>query len=113
MTDSIKESTIKELIGTGASCSACLIGDKGGFTMEFECGNMNKTLSNTRGKLRKFGNLNTATDFLKQLGILKFQVDATSYQPGRLRNPRPDRAKALRNTRTTPRQQELLPQVDL
>lgn len=109
MTDSIKELTLKELIGTGVLCSVCLIGDKGGFTLKFECGSMSKTLSSARGKLRKFGNLNTAVDYLRQLGISKFQVDATSYQPGRLRNARPDRAKALRNTRTNPRQQELLP----
>lgn len=48
-------------------------------------------------------------DFLRQVGIEMFEVDARFYQPGRIRKARPDRAEALRKTRTTPRQQELLP----
>jgi len=71
-------------------------------------GSVEKNLVTSRGEVRLFANLNTAVNFLRQQGLTRFQVDATNYEPGRLRKARPDRAAALRNTRTSPRQPELL-----
>jgi hypothetical protein len=65
-------------------------------------------LGNSRGNLRQFASLNTAVDFLRRVGVARFEVDAEEYERGRTRKPRPDRAEALRGTRTRPRQQSLI-----
>lgn len=104
----IKEITLRELAGANSIRSACVVGQKGGFAIVIRYGPIEKILSSTRGGIRLFASLNTATDFLCKLGLTKFEVDATGYEPGRLRGPRPDRAEALKKTRTTPIQQTLL-----
>jgi len=106
--DTVKESTLKELMRSGATCQACVKGEDGGFSITFHYGFLSRTLSSSRGSTRKFASLNTAMEFLKSLGIERFEVDARLHEPGRIRKARPDRAEALRKTRTTPRQQELL-----
>lgn len=104
----IKEPTLRELIGANSVRSASLIGRRGGFSVSVRIGLVDKSVATTRGEVRLFANLNTAVNFLRKLGLAKFEVDATNYEPGRLRKARPDRAAALRNTRTNPRQTELL-----
>jgi hypothetical protein len=72
-------------------------------------GNRNKTLTliTSRGKVRLFASLDTAAALMKDIGLSRFQVDMAGHQPGRLRSPRPDRAEALRLTRTRMQQQPL------
>lgn len=106
--DKVKEALLRELIKAGSPCTACVMGEVGGFSITFHYGTLSRTLSSSRGGTRRFASLNTAADFLKQLGINRFEVDARYYEPGRIRKARPDRAEALRKTRTIPRQQELL-----
>jgi hypothetical protein len=108
LNETIKESTLKELMRSGSACRACVKGEIGGFSITFLYGCLSRTLSSSRGGMRKFASLNTAMEFLRQLGIERFEVDARLHEPGRIRKARPDRAEALRKTRTTPRQQELL-----
>jgi len=66
-----------------------------------------KTLVTSRGQVRLFASLGTAGLFIRDLGISRFEVDMSQYQPGRLRSARPDRAVALRLTRTKMQQQPL------
>lgn len=101
----VKESTLKELTQSGAMYHACVKGECGGFSIIFRFGTLSKTLSSSRGGTRKFASLNTAMDFLRQLGIERFEVDARQHEPGRIRKARPDRAEALRKTRTLVSQQ--------
>jgi hypothetical protein len=55
---------------------------------------------------RNSGLLHLATStFILEMGVSRFEVDMTGYQPGRLRKARPDRAQALRLTRTKMQQQ--------
>lgn len=96
----IKEITLRELIEAEYVRSACVVGRPGGFTISVRYNDTKKTLANSRGGLRTFASLNTAADFLRKLGFTKFEVDATDYEPGRLRAPRPDRAEALRKSKT-------------
>lgn len=104
----IKEPTLRELIAASSVESALVVGQKGGFAIRLRYGLIERNLATARGEVRVFANLNTAASFLRKRGITKFEVDATEYEPGRLRKARPDRAAALRNTRTNPRQTELL-----
>lgn len=106
--NAIRESTIREMIQGGSAWTACLKGETGGFSVVFRFKDNSRTLASSRGQLRRFASLNTAADFLKQLGIYTFEVDTSLYIAGRIRKARPDRAEALRKTRTIPRQQELL-----
>ena len=64
-------------------------------------------LATSRGAIRLFASLDTASIFVKELGIERFEVDMTDHQPGRLRSARPDRAEAMRLSRTKMQQQDL------
>lgn len=108
MIQTLKETTLKELIGANSIESVCVVGQKGGFAVTVRCGQNERTLAGTRGEVRRFASLDTATALLRKLGIPKFQVDVVTYEPGRIRGARPDRAEALRRTRTIPKQQALL-----
>lgn len=109
MRPTITETTLRELIKAGSVSSAVLVGQRGGFAVGVSFADSDRFLSTTRGEVRLFANLNTAAHFLSRFGLVKFEVDATEYVPCRLRKARPDRAAALRKTRTTPEQQSLLP----
>jgi len=100
----IREPTLRELIKANSIGSALAVGQFGGFALAVQCGDTQRYLGSTRGSMRIFPNLNTLTSFLRKLGISRFEVDAGDYRPGRVRAARPDRAEALRRTRTQPRQ---------
>jgi hypothetical protein len=106
--DCVQERTLRELIGLRPDVRIRLIGLKGGFLIEIESAGVGKVLGSSRGQVRHFASLNTATDLLRQLGVTRFEVDAAKYEPGRIRSARPDRAEALKKTRTKPKQQELI-----
>lgn len=107
MSATVKETTLRELVMSGTIAGACAVGQQGGYAIEVQCGSSVRTLATSRGDVRLF-TLERASAFLTTLGITRFEVDATRYQPGRLRKPRPDRAEALRKTRTRPVQEPLL-----
>lgn len=108
MLEKISHQTLKELVEAGSVRGACLVGRPGGFGVVVRYGSVERALSCTRGQIRLFASLDTAMPYLKRLGLARFEVDATGYEPGRLRKPRPDRAEALRKTRTRPRQEQLI-----
>jgi hypothetical protein len=108
MLQTIKESILRELVGANSVKSVCAVGRFGSFAVIVRYGSTEKILTNTRGDTRLFASLNTAADFLRRLGVERFEVDVTNFSPGRLRKPRPDRAEALRKTRTKPRQKHLI-----
>lgn len=103
----IKEPVLRGLVLASTDVQAFAIGGHKGFSLKFRFGNSERELETTRGAVRLFASLNTAGAFIKDIGISCFEVDMTRHEPGRLRRPRPDRAAALRGTRTRPRQQPL------
>lgn len=107
MSATVRETTLRELVMSGTIAGAIVVGQQGGYSIEVQCGAAVRTLATSRGEVRLF-TLERASAFLSALGITRFEVDATHYQPGRLRKPRPDRAEALRRTRTRPIQETLL-----
>lgn len=104
----IKEATLRELVDAQSVRGARLVADGSGFAMVVRYGQAERALASTRGQVRLFASLNTAAEFLRRIGVSSFEVDATNYEPGRLRAARPDRAAALATTRTKPRQALLL-----
>jgi len=107
MLATIKETTLRELVTAGSVASVCVVGQNGGYAITVRCGTAESILASTRGDVRLF-TLDRASTFLRALGLFRFNVDSTDYEPGRLRKPRPDRAEALRKTRTRPIQETLI-----
>lgn len=94
----IKEPTLRELIGANAIRDARVAGCSGGYVITVVQGRHTRTLVTTRGTPRMF-TLDNASRFLCSIGVPCFQVDASNFVPGRIRKPRPDRAEALKRTK--------------
>lgn len=107
MTFEIKEASLKELVAANSINGAVVIGQYRGFGISIRCGDNYKTLMTARGIARLFGSLDSAMAFLRRLGISRFEVDSTEYERALLRSPRPDRAKALKQTKTKLTQSKL------
>jgi hypothetical protein len=103
----IKEPTLRELREADSVASVLVRGSVGGYALVIRFGGNERLLATTRGETRLFS-LESAGRFLRDLGISKFEVDTSTYEPGRLRKARPDRAAALRKTRSTPVQSSLI-----
>jgi hypothetical protein len=104
---SIKEPVLRELVQASAEVTARIVGKDSAFVILVRLASGEKILTTARGSTRQFASLDTAASFIGDLGLLHFDVDISHYRPGRLRGPRPDRAEALRHTRTRMRQQSL------
>jgi len=103
----IREPVLRELIEASDAVSATVSGRERGFALIIHIRNSDRVLATSRGAVRLFASLNTACSFVKHLGLERCEVDMTGYQPGRLRSARPDRAEALRLSRTKLKQQNL------
>lgn len=104
----IKESVLREIVQASAEVTARIVGKENAFVVIVRLASGEKILTTARGKTRLFASLDTAASYVGELGLLRFDVDISHYRPGRLRGPRPDRAEALRHTRTRMRQQSLV-----
>ena len=109
--DLLPESSLRELCAAGAPLVVVVSAmASGGFAVHVSypgaAGDaaVEKILRTARGGIKRFGSIDTAALFLKEIGCPAFEVDMGSYQPGLVRSPRPDRSEALRNTGMGPRQ---------
>lgn len=98
----IKEVTLRELLQTAHEVALRAEGRANGFALAARSGRSVRLLSTSRGSIRLFPNLTTLAAYLQRLGVSRFDVDTSHYSPGRARSPRPDRAEALKRTRTRP-----------
>lgn len=104
----MKEGMFRDLLAAKVGHEVTIRGVRHGFQIGVLVGNEEKTLCTSRETVRKFASLDTACNYLRSFGLIHFAVDLQNYVPGRLRKPRPDRAAALRNARTTMRQESLV-----
>src|SRR6266436_6760588 len=107
MLNGIKEQILRELVQASIEVTARIVGKENAFTVVAHLASGDKIVMTARGRVRLFASLDTAAAFVGDLGLLHFDVDISHYRPGRLRGPRPDRAEALRHTRTKMQQQSL------
>lgn len=105
--ETIKEALLRELSKSAVTLNAIVKGENQGFSISVRIGEQKRVLETARGQARRFASLDTAASFIKDVGIPQFEVDMSGYQPGRLRRARPDRAAALKKTRTRMKQQAL------
>ncbi len=103
----IKAPVLRELVQTKTVTGATVSGEQRGFALRVMLGNGQRVLVTSRGAVRLFASLDTVGAFVRDIGIPHFEVDMTGHAPGRLRKARPDRAEAMRHTRTRLQQQPL------
>lgn len=96
--ETIDHNTLSRLVEAGAVRGAHVIGQVGGWGVMIRYGMLERPLAATRSKkIRTFKKLETLVAYLKEIGISRFDVDATQYDPATVQTyTRPDRAEAMR-----------------
>lgn len=80
--DTIDRTTLEHLAAAGAIRGASIVGQPGGWGVVFQYGLTERVLAARRGAIRIYKKFETLVEYLKSIGIAKYQVDATSYEPG-------------------------------
>lgn len=108
VTDSIDHLALSRLVEAQAVRGADVVGQPGGWGIVIKYGMVERPLVTRSGRLRIFKRFETLTAYLKDIGIVKYVVDASNYDPAAVKNTivRPDASKRLK------RAFEALEQVD-
>jgi NADPH-dependent glutamate synthase beta subunit-like oxidoreductase len=95
----IDQNTLARLVDAGAVHGASIIGQPGGWGVVIQYGKTERALAAKRGAVRNFARFETLVGYLKKLGIAKYQVDATQYDPATVKNERfrDDAAERMRH----------------
>lgn len=94
--EAINHSTLAKLVESGSVRAAHVVGLAGGWGITVKRGKTVWPLTAQRGKVRLFSRLETVADYLKGIGIARFDVDVLGHDPERARRTRPDRAASLK-----------------
>ena len=86
--DTIDQTTLARLVEAGAVRCASIIGQPGGWGVVIQYGMTERVLAAKRGDVRNFARFETLVGYLKKLGIAKYQVDATQYDPATVKEER-------------------------
>ena len=105
--NTIKEPLLRKFINTHVISNVCVSGQEGGYVIIVRHGSYQRTLISSRGLFRLF-TLDNAAKYLHSIGFSRFEVDASGFVPGRIRSPRPDRAAALKGSRSKSQQHSLI-----
>lgn len=96
----IDHTSFTHLLRSGAVRAVAVIylpGLGGGWALSARYGQIDAAVTARRsGQLRTWARLGSVADHLHRLGVVHFTVDASQYQIGAARRPRPDRAEAMR-----------------
>lgn len=97
--ETIDHSTLSKLAEAGAVRSAHVVGRDGGWGIVVRYGTTERALAAQRSQqVRIFRKLETLVDYLKDIGISRFEVDSENYDPhGSTERKRPDRAAAMKD----------------
>lgn len=99
-TETIDHTTLSRLAEAGAVRSAHIIGQNGGWGVLVKCGMTERALAAQRShQVRIFRKFETLVNYLKSVGIARFDVDAVNYDAASLKTTRnrPDRAEAMKS----------------
>jgi len=80
-TETIDQKTLSQLVEAGAVRAAHVVGQKGGWGVLFRYGMTERPLAAQRGNVRVFKRFETIVSYLREMGIVHFDVDATQYDP--------------------------------
>ncbi|CUI05475.1 Prevent host death protein, Phd antitoxin [Janthinobacterium sp. CG23_2] len=98
-TDTIDHTTLIKLAEAGVVRSAHAVGQAGGWGILVKYGMTERALAAQRSQqVRIFRKLETLVEYLKGVGIARFDVDAVNYDPRSITaTRRPDRAAAMKD----------------
>lgn len=97
--DTIDHVTLERLVEAGAVRGANIVGQPGGWGVVIQYGMTERTLAAKRGAVRVFRKFETLVAYLKGIGIAKYQVDASHFDPVALKTDRKrtDAAARMKN----------------
>jgi len=97
-TETIDHGTLSRLVEADVVSAAHVVGRDGGWALSVKYGVAERFLAAQRsGKVRLFRRLESVTSYLKDLGVDRFEVDASSFDAAASQTrKRPDRAAALK-----------------
>ncbi len=99
--NTIDGKAVKSLVDADAIQSAVVLGQPGGWAVLVRYGVNERAVSAQRARRpRLWRNLNTAAAFVREeLGVSRFEVDTTDYDPEAIERKRPDQTERLRRQR--------------
>jgi hypothetical protein len=99
MAETIDHTTLSKLAEAGLVRSAHVVGQDGGWGITVKYGANERALAAQRSqKVRIFRKLETLVEYLKGIGILRFEVDTVNYAPRSVTaTKRADRAAAMKD----------------
>ena len=77
----VDHATLEHLVEAGAVRGAHVVGQAGGWGVVVQYGMTERALAAKRGTVRIFRKFETLAGYLKDIGILQYQVDAREYNP--------------------------------
>lgn len=96
-TQTIDHNTLSQLLDAGTNCDARIVGQGGGWIVRVQCGSAEQTLMAQRSRqIRLFRKMETLIAYLKGIGIKRFAVDASDFDPEVRKVTRPDKAAVLK-----------------
>lgn len=84
----IDHATLSSLVEAGAVRATQIVGHPGGWGVIIQYGMTQRTLAAKRGAIRIFRRFETLARYLRGLGIVSYQVDASQYDPVALQSAR-------------------------
>jgi hypothetical protein len=95
--ETIDHNTLRHLVEAGAVRHATAVAFGDTWTVVVHYGRAERTLrAKNRRAVRHFRHLDTLARYLRDLGLPRFETDATNYDPNHKTLRRPDRAEALK-----------------
>lgn len=77
----VDHSTLESLAQAGVVRGACAVGQRGGWGITVQYGNVERVLAAKRGDVRLFKKFDTLAVYLKNLGIDQFRIDVRHFDP--------------------------------
>lgn len=79
--NTIDHATLERLVEAGAVRGAVVVGQAGGWGVVIQYGMTERALAAKRGAVRVFRKFETLVGYLKDIGITRYQVDASQFDP--------------------------------
>lgn len=95
--NTIDHITLQRLVEAGAVRSAEVVGQPGGWEIFVKYGMVKQALAARRGAVRIFSRFETLVNYLRNIGISQFNVNASNYDPAEKR-ARPDSSERMKRT---------------
>lgn len=86
--ETIDHQTLERLVEAGAVRGANVVGQPGGWGVVIQYGMTERALATKRDTVRIFRKFETLAAYLKTIGITKYGVDATQYDPVAIKTER-------------------------